>query len=201
MQSGVQEFDLMFVRSAVSFIHSLIVVICLRIPIYGPELSENPHTRKMLLLRSIIGTIGFGTFVFAVARLPLGVINIIGSTKPFWSSILSFFVLGETVRGLEIGFMVCSFGGILLIAIASMQKDEDNTDGTSESRYLFGLLFVIIFSFAAATVGVLTRMMQKLHYGVVLVYYQALAIMVCAVIMLVQWAVTKEFKIFTYIAS
>ena len=110
------------------------------------------------MLRSLCGLFGFGSLVFAVARLPLGVVNIIGSTKPFWSSILSFFVLGETVRGFEIGFMLCSFGGILLIAIASLQKDED-TDGTSESRYLFGLMFVIIFSFAAAAVGVLTRMM------------------------------------------
>ena len=123
-ENGVTEFDLMFVRSAVSLFHALIVVKCVGVPIYGPELSENPHTRKMLLLRSCVGVIGFGSFVFAIARLPIGVINIIGSTKPFWSSILAYFVLGEAVYGLEIVFMVCSFGGILLIAIASLQNED-----------------------------------------------------------------------------
>ena len=164
IQSGVNEFDFMWLRSLVSFFHAFIILKIYGVPLYNGELSENAQMRKMLFLRSCCGLVVVTTMLFAIERIPLGIFNIIASTKVFWSSIVSYFILGEALRGFEIGFMICSFGGILLLAVTEITHCVSST-------FLWGLAFVIIYAFVSATNGVLTRMMQKLHHGILLAYY------------------------------
>ena len=45
MQSGVNGFDLMFIRAVISFLLAFTVVKVVGEPIYGPELSGNSNTR------------------------------------------------------------------------------------------------------------------------------------------------------------
>ena len=52
IQSGVNEFDFMWLRSLVSFFHAFIILKIYGVPLYKGELSENAKMRKMLFLRS-----------------------------------------------------------------------------------------------------------------------------------------------------
>ena len=110
---------------------------------------------------------------------------------------MSYFILAEALRSYEVILMICSFGGILMMAIASLQTYDDSGNDT----YFFGILFAIIFAMVASLIGVLVRMLQNLHFGIVLFYYNTLAITVIGLGLLVEWAVTKKFRLFTYEAS
>ncbi len=64
--------------------------------------------------------------------------------------------------------MVCSFGGIFLIAYAGLVAGDAEV---ARSAYLIGVFCAVLFAFGASSVNVLTRAMQKLYYAVMLSFY------------------------------
>jgi len=77
-----------------------------------------------MFLRSFLGCFGFLAMTIALAYLPISVYTTIINTQPFFISILSYFILQETLLRREIiGMFVC-FGAVLLI-VNSKQSSED----------------------------------------------------------------------------
>lgn len=76
------------------------------------------ESRKILLLRCCFGTVGFTTLVYGVKILPLFIGQIIYNTSPFWTSILGYYVLNDTVSKIEIICMIGCFLGVISLATA-----------------------------------------------------------------------------------
>ena len=125
--SGVNGLDFSFIRSLISLTHGLIYIWCAGIPFYGDEMNKNAENRKNITVRSIAGTVGFSCYVFAIARLPLALTMIVFNTVPFWAALLGCILNREFLSKLELVCMVCSFSGVLLIALSkpvnSSEKD------------------------------------------------------------------------------
>ena len=56
------------------------------------------ENRPLIMLRSLIGTIGFTTLVFSVQILPLFIVQIIYNMSPFWAGLIAYVFLGESVN-------------------------------------------------------------------------------------------------------
>ena len=125
----------------------------------------------LLVIRSVIGTIGFTCLTFGMAFIPLVVQNTIFNTAPFWTSLLGWVFLGEAMSAFEIVALVLSFGGVILIATSSSiydkkvevieeTNDEADADGLSETvKYIIGSSLVFCTSWCYASVTILTRRM------------------------------------------
>ena len=88
---------------------------------------------------------------------------------PFWAFFLGWLLLGDGISSFEIIALVCSFGGVLLIATSP----EDEVDSDAPKRFgqdaitgysgmqaqVFGCFLCLLTSWAYASVGVATRMM------------------------------------------
>ena len=65
-EKKINQLDICFVRTLVALIFSLLITLVSRKSFF-----VEPALRKVLLLRSILGTIGFTTLTFGVALVPL----------------------------------------------------------------------------------------------------------------------------------
>lgn len=138
--------------------------------------------RFTLALRSFIGFVGFTSLTYAVPMIPLLVQNTIFNTAPFWASLIGFFALGEIITRFEISSMIVCFVGVLIISSQGLVdkrnkvEEEEHTFGESRmGSYIIGCCCVLLTAFCYASVSVLTRKMQKIHFSVVLFYYGMLA--------------------------
>lgn len=148
----------------------------------------------MLLLRCIIGTIGFTSITFGVAMVPLLVQNTIFNTAPFWAALLGFFFLGEVITSFEIFAMIVSFGGVVLIALSNSATGSSESADTaavdtidySSGKQILGCCLIFLTSLCYAFVSIVTRKMQSMHFAVMLFYYSVVAVVASATILLVE---------------
>lgn len=110
--------DICLVRTFVALIVSLLITIFSRNSFF-----VEPSLRKILLLRSVLGTVGFTTLTFGVALVPLVVFNSIFNTAPFWATALGYLVLGEKIGSLEIVTMLLSFGAVMTISVSQARSE------------------------------------------------------------------------------
>ena len=65
---------------------------------YGRKCTDVPkHLYGYLLLRSVFGMLGFIALTFSIAYLPISIFNTLLNTTPFFTSIVSYYILGETL--------------------------------------------------------------------------------------------------------
>lgn len=57
-----------------------------------------------------------------LAMTPMFVMTVIFNTAPFWASLISFMVLGDSVTKFELAAMVCSFSGVLMLGYNGLLK-------------------------------------------------------------------------------
>jgi drug/metabolite transporter (DMT)-like permease len=131
------------------------------IPLWGKELSDSPENKKLLFMRSVVGSLGFGFYVFGIPLLPLGIVTMVANTKPFWATIISFLFIGETLGKFEICAMLCSFAGILLVSFSKQIEGTPEDEVKVGSKYdrIIGAFCILGMAVFAASVGVLTRKM------------------------------------------
>ena len=65
----------------------------------------------------MLGLSGFTSIVYAIDNLPLFIVTTIFNTTPFWTGLIAYYILGDTVTKLDIFFMVGSFVGVVALAI------------------------------------------------------------------------------------
>ena len=74
---------------------------------------------KPLLVRSISGTISFTTLSIGLMTMPLAIFTVIFNCTPFFTAILAYFYLKESISHCEVVAMIGSFIGVMFIAIAT----------------------------------------------------------------------------------
>ena len=90
----------------------------------GASLTIEKQHRWPLLVRGLVGILGFTMATFSIAMVPLLVFNTSLNTAPFWASLLSCVFLGETMTRFEVVALVLSFGGVFCIAYSSASQSE-----------------------------------------------------------------------------
>lgn len=79
---NVDFLDLCFVRTLIMFVSSFCTVYLTKTSLFVPK-----EYRMVLLLRAVVGTIGFTIIVLAFKLMPISVVTILVNTAPFWCSI------------------------------------------------------------------------------------------------------------------
>ena len=74
------------------------------------------HTRHLLLVRGVVGTIALSCFYASVIRLPLAEASVVQYTNPVFTAVLAALLLGERAGWREIVAVVAGLAGVVLIA-------------------------------------------------------------------------------------
>lgn len=73
---------------------------------------------RLMLVKSVIGSVGFLAMTVSMQYLPISLFYIIISLSPFLISVLSYLFLGETLHRREFVGLFVSFSGILILMSA-----------------------------------------------------------------------------------
>ena len=128
--SGIHVLDLVLFRNMMNFLVSSVALV------YSGKhaIKDVPaNLRGVLLLRIAIGMFGFAIFMQGLKIVPIFISSIIMNTRPFWVSILGYFVLHEKVTKFEIICISGCFIGVILIAMVK-KDDEANKDKDKSKR-------------------------------------------------------------------
>lgn len=71
---------------------------------------------RLLWLRAALGFAALSCFYYALIHLPLAEATTIQYTVPTWTALLAVWVLGERMGRGEVGLVLASLGGVLLVA-------------------------------------------------------------------------------------
>ena len=74
---------------------------------------------KPCMIRAIVGTISFTTMNIGMMNLPLAIFTVIFNSTPFFTAILAYLYLKESITVCEVVAMAGSFSGIILIAFST----------------------------------------------------------------------------------
>lgn len=181
-EKKINQLDICLVRTLVALVFSFLITV-----VGQKSFFVEPNLRKVLLLRSVLGTIGFTTLTFGVALVPLVVQNSIFNTAPFWATALGYLILNEKIGILEIFAMILSFAAVLTISVSQarteLPPEEEQTAHTKSGSLKFlGCSLIFFVSIIYATVSVLTRKMQSIYFSLVLFYYSCVAFVITFVI-------------------
>jgi drug/metabolite transporter (DMT)-like permease len=113
----VNPLDICQIRTLIALVIAIMVA-----KADGASFRVPREMRKMLLFRSLTGTVGFTSITFSVKYCPLIATIIIFNTAPFWASLLAWFCIKEKITRFEAAAMVLSFGGVLMIAFAKPEE-------------------------------------------------------------------------------
>ena len=111
----------------------------------------------------------FLLFTFNLQLIPITLIIIFFQTNPLWSAILGFAFNGEKVASVELGCMLLSFAGVIVIAFARSQQASEEEDmtvplvqesstGIDGSNAVFlGVTLTLCHAWLFSGVGVISR--------------------------------------------
>jgi len=148
-------FQIVFWRGFVQSIVSYILIVKFRTEaepnteILGPT----PYVKKILLIRALVGFGGIAFAFLAVERLPIGDSTVLVMLSPVWSTIFSFFILGEPWRLPEFFAMLLSLVGVVYIAKPAF------VFGGAEALDVGGVLEALTASLCAGAAYTAVRML------------------------------------------
>ncbi len=122
-----------------------------------------------LFLRCISGLFAASTFFFANYVLPPSISSSVIKLHGLTTTLISSFVLHESVNRIEIVGMVLAFGGVVIIAF---NPEKAGTQISGELSILYKLSVPILSTIAQAVSSVLTRLIgQSAHYLISAAYF------------------------------
>lgn len=96
--------------------------LCLYLPIVARGSLASLATKRLKghIMRSLVGVMSMGSFVFALAYLPLADFIALSFTRPLWMPVLAWLMLRERVGPYRLAFALTGFVGVLVVARPSM---------------------------------------------------------------------------------
>ena len=109
LQRTMGSFEILFVRSLVSFVLLLCVL-----PRFGPAALR---TRRfgLQVLRNVLHFSGQYAWVYAIGMLPLATVFAIEFTMPVWAAVLAVWLLGERLNRGRVVMLVFGIVGVLVM--------------------------------------------------------------------------------------
>jgi drug/metabolite transporter (DMT)-like permease len=74
------------------------------------------RNRKLLLVRGVFGFAALSLFYYSLTHLPLADASVIQYTNPVFTAVLAALILRERMGSAEVGGLLCSLAGVVLIA-------------------------------------------------------------------------------------
>ena len=142
----------------------------------------------MVLLRSTVSCVNMYVIYFSLKYLNIGQWAIIFNCGPFFTLILSYFVLKEELMFLEVVNMVISFIGVVLIVLTS--KNDTKISGKepiSTELYIFAVGMCFFGSICASFVGIIVKVIKNVHIHIVNAFYGYFL----AIVSFIVWIVYK----------
>jgi drug/metabolite transporter (DMT)-like permease len=127
------------------------------------SLISNP--KQFLALRALSGSFGLASFYYAISTLPLSDATVLFFVGPPITSILAFFLLGETLSILDILAVLASFIGVVLVArppflFSDLAAFEESNHAAGVTAGLMGAVFSAV---AYTSVRKVTTLKPGLH--------------------------------------
>lgn len=119
----------------------------------------------VLVLRGLLGFAALSCFYYALVHLPLADATVLQYTNPVWTALLAGWLLGERIRPREIGLVLASLAGVVLIARPSFIFGGDpRLDLVAVAVALIGAMF-------SASAYVTVRKLGRTEHPLVIVFY------------------------------
>lgn len=138
-------------------------------PLIFSPFGRSPEVVRVLLMRGIVGGIGFCFYFFSIKAIPLGDAITLFSLYPIWTIFMAKFILGENIRHSHVfATAACVLGAILVagpsFSLSAWEKKEDETTSTKviPPTIALGYPIALLGSFCAASVTILIRYSGKL---------------------------------------
>ena len=173
---GVPAFEFSFLRSFFNLISSII-----QVKSYDEKFFSSVPKRlgMTLLMRCLVGTVGFAAFAIAMQYVPLSVFFVIFNSNPFTTALLSYFWLKEQLTFFEIGLMLCAFSGILMMSLSQPSKvPEEQALDSTPAQYQLGIAISLVACVGQSFICVASRRLWSIHFSVIQFNY-ALTSTIC----------------------
>lgn len=156
-----------------------------------------PEDRNAVTLRGAIGTVSYGSMVYAVSILPMVVSLILINTVPFWTAIFGFYVNKENMSLSELVCMAGCFTGVVVLVVAG--NGAKNTDAKQvgfkeDANFMLGVFCALLCSMTMAVVVVTTRKLRKIHYSIMLFNYGLIATVLYGTCAILMWLADPNAK-------
>jgi drug/metabolite transporter (DMT)-like permease len=159
-----------------------------------------PWQWKFLIIRNVIGC--FAIYICSISLMTISIteFNILINLSPFFTVVLCYFWLGESMTACDIVAMCFCFGGVVLVALADPAPDQPTGamfSGLSENgRQTVGICAALSMSVAFSVWMVMVRKLKDLHYSVIFftgMVFDACFISVCFTVKLLYcWLSAAE---------
>lgn len=127
------------------------------------------NDRKLLLLRGLLGFAGVNFFYYALIHLPLAEATVIVFTNPVFTALIAAWFLAEWLGSREVGLIVLSLAGVVLVAQPSVLFGEIGS-GLDQLGVGAGLACAVLSASAWVTI----RKLGQTDSYIVIVFYFAL---------------------------
>jgi drug/metabolite transporter (DMT)-like permease len=128
--------------------------------------SYGSNNKKFLIWRTVVMSCAMYLCLFCLSILPITIWAIVTNLQPFFIALIQAFVMKQTISKFEIGAIIGSFAGILMI---SLGKPEDGGADSAriaslapewlgvEGMYVLGIGLACFCAVLFSCVGLLTR--------------------------------------------
>lgn len=175
--------EIVFFRSIVSFIISLITLKKLGVNLWGSN-------KKWLIIRGIAGSIGLLLFFSTIKEMPLASAVAIQYLSPIFTSLLGIMIVKERVYSIQWIFFLISFLGVILI--------QGFDPRVTQLQLIIGIV-------SAAASGMAYNSIRKLklseHPLVIIFYFPLITIPVTGIYLLFTGWVTPTFTELFYLIA
>ncbi len=137
-----------FFRSLLNVLLSGLMVCCAGVHFTN---SIPSHMRRKLLVRSIVGQLGFFGYTLGLKYLSISTFSILVYMHPFWTSFFAMCMLKEPFQKVDFGGIIVCFVGVVLISL-----DEPPSQETAWHTAT-GVFFTVVTAILMGYIGTLTR--------------------------------------------
>lgn len=159
--------EIVFFRAVVTLVLSYWGVRAARVDAWGTN-------RRLLVLRGLIGFVALSAFYYAVIHLPLADATVIQYTNPVFATLLATRALGERLRLREVGTLVVSMVGVVIVTRPSFLF------GGESALPLLAAGIGLVGAVASGTAYVSVRKLRATEHPMVIVFYFALVSVICS---------------------
>jgi len=160
MLPNISFVELVWFRSVISLVLTVGYLRSVKIPIWG-----KPENRKLLYMRGVFGVSALSMFFFTLQKLPLATAITLQYTSPLFTALFAVLFLGEIVRRIQWLWFAVAFSGILVM--------RGSAEGITWSLFFIGVLSA---AFAGAAYTVISKLKNREHPVVVVMYFPLIAI-------------------------
>ena len=165
----VAPLDLALVRMMLNFLIASFMVLR-----SGDSIRVDRKDISTLGNRIFFGYACYTLQIYCFSVLPVGFVQTLIATGPFFAAIIGFMLLNEGLSRTELLCMLGCFFGIVALSLAK-PKDSMSSDDQAHLvdpvAYLSGILVGIFCAFSFAIIGITTRMMKDLSMNMIQFHY------------------------------